>query len=409
MKQYVSSVTAALVALTINISHAGQEVGRSTAINVSADGVTKTAQFKIWKSNIDQTEKVGKFANGLFCTDPVEIPYNKNLDTYNVSRISKVYSDRSLALGYPKFEGEESAFSEKLGNEADFKVGFTLLSMKYDICGDSKEVSGTSSVKLKVELYSTKLKKIVYSKTLDGAFSSDRKIKMEQFDEGLFLSALDIAFSDKNYVDVFRDLVPVVGLTAEKIAIVNGMKMNDGIKKNSKAILSTVVTVESGLGVGSGFYVGKDGYIISNYHVVGESKFVKIKFPGGHSIVGEVVRTDPVRDVALIKTASESSVQVSIRKIPVKVGEEVFAIGSPFGEQLSGTMTRGIISAERVIDGLKYIQSDVSINPGNSGGPLVDSAGEVVAIAELKKEDAAGIGLFIPIAEVLDKLGITVR
>jgi serine protease Do len=409
LKQYFLYASTIFVVLTANMGHAAQEVAHSTAINVTADGITKTAQFKIWKSNIEPTEKVGKFARGLFCSDPFEIPYDKNLDAYNVSRLSKIYSDRSLALGYPKFEGEQSAFAEKLGTEADFKVGFTLLSMNYDICGGNNEVSGTSSIKMKIELYSTKLKKIVYFKVLDGAYSSSKKIKMEQFDEALFLSSLENAFSDKNYVNVFKDMALKDSLTSEKIIIENGTRIVDGIKKNTKAILTSVITVESGLGVGSGFYIGKDGYIISNYHVVGESKFVKVKFSGGHSIVGEVVRTDPVRDVALIKTASESPVQVSIRKLPVKIGEEVFAIGSPFGEQLSGTVTRGIISAERFIDDLKYIQSDVSINPGNSGGPLVDIAGDVVAIAELKKENAAGIGLFIPIAEVLDKLGIIMR
>lgn len=68
-----------------------------------------------------------------------------------------------------------------------------------------------------------------------------------------------------------------------------------------------------------------------------------------------------------------------------------------------------IVSAERTVDGLRFIQSDVAINPGNSGGPLLDADGEALAMAVLKKGDAAGIGLFIPISEVLDKLGIKMK
>jgi len=152
--------------------------------------------------------------------------------------------------------------------------------------------------------------------------------------------------------------------------------------------------------------VGSDGYIITNYHVVGEARFVKVKLPGGYTIVGDVVRKDSERDVALIKTQSEPPSPFSIRSAQVNVGEEVYAIGSPFGGQLSETLTRGIVSAERNLNDVKYIQSDVSINPGNSGGPLVDANGAVIAMAELKKQNAAGIGLFIPISEVLEKLGL---
>jgi S1-C subfamily serine protease len=139
--------------------------------------------------------------------------------------------------------------------------------------------------------------------------------------------------------------------------------------------------------------------------VVGEARFVKVKLNGGLSTIGEVVRRDAVRDVALIKTAVEPGRSIAVRRSSIKVGDEVYAIGSPFGDQLSGTTTRGIISAERTIENQRFVQSDVSINPGNSGGPLVNAAGEAVAIAVLRKEGAAGIGLFIPIDEALEKLG----
>jgi S1-C subfamily serine protease len=85
-------------------------------------------------------------------------------------------------------------------------------------------------------------------------------------------------------------------------------------------------------------------------------------------------------------------------------GSEVYAIGSPLKEELSGTVTKGIISGYREIVGLKWIQSDVPISPGNSGGPLVDSKGRIVGISTAGYQyggSQVGINLFIPIEEAL--------
>lgn len=385
-------------------------VVRSKGIDVHAFNIKKTTQFKIWKNVIEESDKIGTFSRGMFCSDKTDIPYTKGIDQYNMIRVNKTFTEQSQALGYPKYEGAESAFSEKLGTEADYKMGVTLLAQSYTICGDNKDVSGSASVKLRIELFSNKLQKIVYVATTEGAFNSKDKIKMETFDDSVFASALEQVFLDAKYVALFKDDVAGTELNAaDKLKMKNGVKLAGGMTKNSKDILAAVVTVESGLGHGSGFMIGKDGYIISNYHVVGEAKFAKIRFSGGQSVIGTVVRTDPVRDVALIKTEAEPSVLVDIRSAPLKVGDEVFAMGSPFGETLSGTVTRGIISAERNLSGQRFIQSDVAINPGNSGGPLVDSSGAIVAIAELKLGDTSGIGLFIPIAEVLEKLGVVLN
>jgi serine protease Do len=408
LKSIVSIAALAIAAaLPQSASAEAPPAVRAKGVDVHAFNVKKTAQFKIWKSNIEFSDKIGKFGQGLFCSDKTDIPYTKGIDQYNVTRVSKTFTEQGQLLGYPKYEGDESAFAEKLGAEANYRLGITLLAQNYDICGDDKEVSGSGSVKMRLELFSTALQKIVYSKNIEGTFASPKKIKMEIFDDSVFAAALEQVFLDPKYVRLFsEDAAGTEYGPADKIKIKNGVKVTGGIVKNSKSLLSTVVTVESGLGHGSGFMIGKEGYIISNYHVVGEAKFVKIRFSGGQSVIGTVIRTDPVRDVALLKTESEPSMVVFIRDTPVKVGDEVFAMGSPFGEELSGTMTRGIVSADRLLSGQKFIQSDVSINPGNSGGPLVDATGEVVAIAELKKQDAAGIGLFIPISEVLEKLGV---
>jgi S1-C subfamily serine protease len=86
------------------------------------------------------------------------------------------------------------------------------------------------------------------------------------------------------------------------------------------------------------------------------------------------------------------------------VGSDVFAIGSPLGQELAGTFTRGVLSGTRQNNGLDYLQSDVAINPGNSGGPLLDSSSTVVGMAVLKVMQASGLSFFIPMRDVANTL-----
>jgi S1-C subfamily serine protease len=121
--------------------------------------------------------------------------------------------------------------------------------------------------------------------------------------------------------------------------------------------------------------------------------------------VGEVVRDDAHRDVALIKTESVSEVKpLHVTMAEQAVGEDVFAIGSPLGLELTGTFTRGVLSGQRENDGLEYLQSDVAVNPGNSGGPLLDGSSEVIGMAVLLNDKAHGLAFFIPIREAANAL-----
>jgi serine protease Do len=156
--------------------------------------------------------------------------------------------------------------------------------------------------------------------------------------------------------------------------------------------------------LGSGFIVDKEGYIVTNNHVVENADKIKIKLDNGKEFQAEVVGRDPKTDIALVKAKKLKDVDV----VPLgdsdvlEIGEWVVAIGSPFG--LEHTVTAGIVSAKgRVIGSGPYddfIQTDASINPGNSGGPLVNMRGEVVGINTAivsRGGGNVGIGFAIPI------------
>ena len=154
-------------------------------------------------------------------------------------------------------------------------------------------------------------------------------------------------------------------------------------------------------GVGSGFVISQDGYILTNNHVVDGADQIKVKLADGKEYTGKVVGLDPKTDLAIIKIDGASDLHaLSLGNSDnLKVGNWVMAVGSPFG--LEETVTAGIVSAKgRVIGSGPYdnfIQTDASINPGNSGGPLVNMKGEVVGINTAIIANGQGIGFAIPV------------
>jgi S1-C subfamily serine protease len=164
-------------------------------------------------------------------------------------------------------------------------------------------------------------------------------------------------------------------------------------------------------GAGSGFVWDRAGHVVTNAHVVDGAARVLVRFDDGGTALAAVVGTDPDNDLAVVRLGG--SLQV-LRPIPVgtsadlRVGQQAFAIGNPFG--LSRTLTTGIVSAidrrlptqgGREIAGV--IQTDAAINPGNSGGPLLDSAGRLIGVntAILTTTGAGGgIGFAVPVDTV---------
>lgn len=168
-------------------------------------------------------------------------------------------------------------------------------------------------------------------------------------------------------------------------------------------------------GQGSGFIISKDGYILTNNHVVGDAERITVTLGDGHEFQAELIGADPKTEVALIKIDSDEDLPF----LPlgdsdaIQVGEWVLAAGNPFG--LSQTITAGIVSAKErsevgITEYANFIQTDAAINPGNSGGPLLNIHGEVVGINTAIYSQTGGymgIGFAIPInqaSQIKDQL-----
>ncbi len=151
--------------------------------------------------------------------------------------------------------------------------------------------------------------------------------------------------------------------------------------------------------LGSGFIIDKDGYIVTNNHVIKDADQVKVILHDDQEYDAKIIGTDPETDLALIKIDAKGLIPLKFGSSKgAQVGSWVVAIGSPFG--LEQTVTAGIVSAKgRIIGSGPYddfIQTDASINPGNSGGPLLNMDGEVVGINTAIVKSGQGIGFAIP-------------
>jgi S1-C subfamily serine protease/AAA+ superfamily predicted ATPase len=181
------------------------------------------------------------------------------------------------------------------------------------------------------------------------------------------------------------------------------------LSEGTSALQAAVVTIQIEGGHGSGFFISKDGYLLTNHHVVTENKFVTVKLTTGRQLPGEVLRTNKTRDIALVKVNESGMPALPLRLDVPEVASEVYAVGTPRDEKYSTTITKGIVSAYRTESDLSLLQSDVAIHPGNSGGPMVDRFGNVVAASVSGLTISAvsvSINFFIPIADALKFLAV---
>ena len=195
-----------------------------------------------------------------------------------------------------------------------------------------------------------------------------------------------------------------------------------GISEGIENVYNAVVVVENYKnsklsGIGSGFIYDKNGYIMTNHHVIEKASEVKVILMSGETLNATVIGSDEYADIAVIQIDKKYIKQIA--KIgdneKTKVGDTVFTIGSPMSGDYSGTVTRGILSGKnRMVEVsvnsrtndwvMNVMQTDAAINPGNSGGPLCNVNGDVIGINSMKivQSEIEGIGFAIPIEEALN-------
>ena len=178
----------------------------------------------------------------------------------------------------------------------------------------------------------------------------------------------------------------------------------------AKLYAPAVVVVKTASGLGSGFFINKQGYLVTNFHVIaGEKKISVTQFLQEEQILRrvvhkdvEIVATAPFHDLAVLRVKESENDITPVLFAPgekLGIGEPVFAIGNPLG--LERTVTEGVLSqTHRNFGGILYLQVDAPVNPGNSGGPLFNSRGQVIGVINMGVPTMEGLNFAIPARHV---------
>jgi S1-C subfamily serine protease len=354
-----------------------------------------------------------KMGNFYIVNEPSDVLYfGKSLDV-DAGNLRNNANTTLKDLGYTVPNGEDrSVFST--GSNARYTLQGEMHEIKYDIMATNKyEVYAHYSTNCKVavtwKLVNQARQTVAEQKTTGSS------IKAEKGGSAAFEDAFDnslLAFLEN------KDVVTALSKTSSNKAVVSTEQLaaitlhrataskptsDNGVAQATRS----VVVVETSDGHGSGCIVSNDGYIITNAHVVGDESEVKVLLADGVPAKGNVVRVNAEMDLALIKTDADGLTAFQLPATNMaEIGADVFAIGTPADKELNQTVTKGIISGRRKIDGHTLLQTDVSINGGNSGDALVARSGQLVGIvnAKLVGRGIEGIGFAIPAEQVADAL-----
>jgi S1-C subfamily serine protease len=319
--------------------------------------------------------------------------------------------------------------------EIEFLVGGRIDTIALDVCDEVDNWKGkplgrqhgAAAVSVTWQVFSTLESKVVFETRTDGSIDmpqgvSDGEIALIL---GAFRAAARNLAGDPRFHDVLLRRNHVQAAAAAPlsgwgevpaqppIALPLMPLFTTPISANMARIQASVVTIFSPVGQGSGFFVTPE-LVLSNHHVAHNAKRLKLVFINGTEVYATTLRSDPKRDVALLKVDGGPYTPLPLRLSALALTEEIYAVGSPLDPSLAGTVTRGIVSQVKENEyGQPLIQTDAMIQHGSSGGPLLDAKGNVIGISQAgitdQGEYSVGINFFIPIADGVQRLGLQLQ
>jgi S1-C subfamily serine protease len=381
---------------------------------VEAQIEAKTVRFSRFLADLKLGERLGVVRSGWLCTLQVPLIWKGDASFLNARDVVKTFNDEMVKANVPVVGDPDDLFPDP-DARPDVLVSARITELKANYCHpmDDDEIRGETSLMVEWQIFDSVNRRILYKVTTRGDSELDTAVPLGR--HALFYGAVAKAtralLADQTFHAIIsQERSSDTAGPAEAMFRLHPRPVLGGVMaRNVPDMQAATVTILIAGGHGSGFFVSANGFLLTNAHVVGDAKFVRIRLATGREIAGEVVVANRVRDVALVKVVESGLVALPIATVELPVGSDVYAIGAPLDVKLATTVTRGIVSAYRVVDGQRMIQGDVTIQHGSSGGPLVDSAGNVVGVStsgQMNSGVSVGLNYFIPIGEALAAVGV---
>ena len=403
-------------------------------VNISKKESKSTFALAKLITDIDRGETIFTFpakatTKGYLCNYTIQdgdITYSggkKYLGDWS-TELGDIFYEELTRLGYNIAGDPKDLFNANASvSSAEYLIAGRVTKMTGNFCSEhdfwyalpTNKYSGEMSVTVEWSVFNTLTKNIVLNETITGYYKLEKPEKegiTTVFENAFAISSENFAKSNKlRNLAVGKKIVVASDNNSKKeIKITQGKSQKEF---NINNLRSNIVTIRIGQGHGSGFFIGNNGYLLTNAHVVGDSKSVQIITSSGMEIEGQVIRKSKSRDVSLIKVPLKITNSLYLKFEIPDIASDVYAAGTPIDEALKTTVTKGIISNIRVdnASGLKFIQADASISPGNSGGPLFDKFGNVIGIsvAKYNSNSAEGLGLFIPLQDAFSSIKLSIE
>lgn len=395
------------------------------------EGPTRSLAMERIGLTVPASTVIGEFIVHTFCvTNAYPILMSDAIKDAATANFIDVFMQEAAAAGY-QLGGQQSSadlFSSGDQKKPELIVGAAIVGAKQNGCGQNIfgmiNITMDTSITIDWQVFDPLEKKLVYRVTKEGATKLKQQLAAETIPTQAALAAFresaKALLSDANFVAAVAVPGAAAGpagaaapapqpQAAPSVEIPRVALRTAAFREQIPELRHQVVTILTGDGSGSGFYVA-DGLIMTNHHVIEGHKRVKIRFFGGREIPGEVVTSDARRDVALVLAPGGGMMGLPLQFERPQVGAPVYVIGSPLGKAQEGSVSGGIVSAYRNREGKPVLQSDVAINAGNSGGPMFDDKGNVVAIVVSGfGEMDSGVNFFIPVDDAFRVIGLGVK
>jgi len=381
-------------------------------------GESRPIMFRRLVSRIPSGHAIGAVQVGIFCEGRQKLLWRRPEGApVGDDTLARSLTDELSRTGYKAIGATDSLFDDPQEWQAEFLLGGSIKHIAWNVCHMFANSSGEASVEIEWQVFERRTRSVVLTATTGGTAKVGQTTGGgDKAFYGAFTAALRNFLAEPRFASLMST-TPSAGTRPDTSPLSLQVVGLSGDVPASAALIdyarNAVVTIPVGTGHGSGFVVSRVGLALTNAHVVGTGDgSVRLQLADGRSVTGRVLRVDRETDVALIQLDAGDYPAAPIGSSQsLKVGDAVFAIGTPLNERFSRTVTKGVVSAFRTDGGRRLIQSDVSVHPGSSGGPLLDDRGRVVglALAGVMAGGRIGVGLntFVPIEEAWKALGAT--